>query len=181
MLTTDVPLVVPEKPISFDGYLVPRGLQPGENPLPEDESPAPTLPPLNDTAYRQLQEMGFPANRAEKALRTTGSDSPEVAMQWLFEHMDDPDIDVPFEISSAGGQVVVDPESVTNLMGMGFDEHLARKALQETVVSITYSINFCRVEIWNERLTGYFLTLTSLLICPTHSIPTPMLSKFPVT
>ena len=55
-----------------------------------------SLPPLNEAASAQLQEMGFSAVRAEKALRVTGNDNAEVAMQWLFEHMDDPDIDVPY-------------------------------------------------------------------------------------
>ena len=79
--------------------------------------------------------MGFSAVRAEKALRMTGNENAEIAMQWLFEHMDDPDIDVPLAPASQQGtsSVVVDTENVTNLMGMGFDEIMAKKALQETV------------------------------------------------
>jgi ubiquitin carboxyl-terminal hydrolase 5/13 len=132
LLIIDVPLVVPETPISFDQYIVPRGLQPGENALPEDNSSGSLLPPLNQSASAQLQEMGFSAVRAEKALRMTGNDNAEIAMQWLFEHMEDPDIDVPFA-PAAPQQGVVDPEKVTDLMGMGFDEPMAKKALQETV------------------------------------------------
>ena len=138
MLTIDVPLLVPETPIAFDRYIVPRGLQPGENPLPDDASSTggASLPPLNEAASAQLQEMGFSAVRAEKALRLTGNDNAEVAMQWLFEHMDDPDIDVPYNSNpTSTGAMDVDPENVNNLMGMGFDEHMARKALQETVPS----------------------------------------------
>lgn len=135
LLIIDVPLVVPETPISFNRYIVPRGLQPGENPLPEDDnSSVSALPPLNESASMQLQEMGFSAVRAEKALRVTGNENAEIAMQWLFEHMDDPDIDVPFNPAPQGGSVsVVDPENVNNLMGMGFDESRAKKALHETV------------------------------------------------
>ena len=125
-------MLVPETPISFDRYIVPRGLQPGENPLPDDAS----LPPLNEAASAQLQEMGFSAVRAEKALRLTGNDNAEVAMQWLFEHMDDPDIDVPYNPNpTATGAIDVDPENMNNLMGMGFDERMAKRALQETVRS----------------------------------------------
>lgn len=133
-LTVDVPLIVPQEPISFDQYVVRRGLQPGENPLPEsDDSLAAgtSLPVLNEASSLQLQEMGFSAARAEKALRLTGNDSAEDAMQWLFEHMDDPDIDVPYP--PAPGATDVDQDDMNNLMGMGFDEHMARKALQETV------------------------------------------------
>jgi ubiquitin carboxyl-terminal hydrolase 5/13 len=124
-------LVVPDTPISFDRYLVPRGIQPGENALPEEETKE-TLPPLNEEAYGQLQEMGFPANRAEKALRVTGNGNADVAMQWLFDHMEDPDIDLPYTSSSTAP---IDSENVQNLMGMGFEEHMAKKALQETVLS----------------------------------------------
>jgi ubiquitin carboxyl-terminal hydrolase 5/13 len=121
----DIPLVVPEFPIPFT--TVPRGLQPGERPLPEV---IPALPPLHAQSYVQLQEMGFPANRAEKALRETGNNDVDVAMQWLFQHMEDPEIDLPYNRSTPSA---VDPEKVTNLVGMGFDEPTVKKALQETV------------------------------------------------
>ncbi|KAL3874132.1 hypothetical protein ACJMK2_037185 [Sinanodonta woodiana] len=44
-----------------------------------------------------LIEMGFSQNRAAKALHKTGYKSVQVAMDWLFAHDDDPDIDEPFE------------------------------------------------------------------------------------
>ena len=164
----DVPLVTPETPISFDRYLVPRGLQPGETALPEDTTPVENLPPLNPASYAQLQEMGFSGVRAEKALRMTGNGSAEEAMQWLFQHLEDDDIDVPFAASGTGAATeaaVVDVESLNNLMGMGFEEAHARKALQETVPGpLTYMSErthdlWCREGIWNVRWIGYFLTL----------------------
>jgi ubiquitin carboxyl-terminal hydrolase 5/13 len=143
VLIIDVPLIVPKEPFPLDKFLVPRGVQEGETLLPESTEstssladPVPSLPPLNETAYLQLQEMGFPANRAEKALRTTGNANAEVAMQWLFEHMDDVDIDVPYD-AKASMQGPVDAEKKINLMAMGFEERMVEKALRQTVCSLS--------------------------------------------
>lgn len=38
----------------------------------------------------QLEAMGFPVLRCQKALLATGNSDPEAAMNWLFEHMEDP-------------------------------------------------------------------------------------------
>ncbi|XP_074861361.1 UBX domain-containing protein 1 [Carettochelys insculpta] len=48
------------------------------------------------TALESLIEMGFPQNRAEKALALTGNQGIEQAMDWLMEHEDDPDVDEPY-------------------------------------------------------------------------------------
>jgi ubiquitin carboxyl-terminal hydrolase 5/13 len=130
----DVPLIVPETLIPLSQYIVPRGLQPGEQALLETGESAESLAPLNEEASRQLLEMGFPFTRVEKALRITGNASADTAMQWLFEHMDDPDIDIPYQASATAKSTrPVDQESLDNLICMGFEEHMTRKALQETV------------------------------------------------
>lgn len=38
----------------------------------------------------QLEAMGFPTIRCQKALLATGNNDPEAAMEWLFGHMEDP-------------------------------------------------------------------------------------------
>ncbi|KNC71253.1 hypothetical protein SARC_16208 [Sphaeroforma arctica JP610] len=42
----------------------------------------------------QLESMGFPATRCKKALHATGNTNADAATQWLFDHIDDPDIDL---------------------------------------------------------------------------------------
>ncbi|BFZ06875.1 hypothetical protein BsWGS_09914 [Bradybaena similaris] len=44
-----------------------------------------------------LVEMGFSLNRAQRALAMTGYKGVQLAMDWLFAHDGDPDIDDPFE------------------------------------------------------------------------------------
>ncbi|KYR00585.1 ZZ-type zinc finger-containing protein [Tieghemostelium lacteum] len=44
---------------------------------------------------KELLEMGFPENRCKKALVMVKNSSSQNAMDWIFEHMDNPDIDDP--------------------------------------------------------------------------------------
>ncbi|WOG91550.1 hypothetical protein DCAR_0310799 [Daucus carota subsp. sativus] len=46
----------------------------------------PSGPPLNETTVSTIVEMGFSRPRAEEALRQVGSNSVELAMEWLFSH-----------------------------------------------------------------------------------------------
>lgn len=52
---------------------------------------------MSEQLLNSLLEMGFPKNRAEKALAKTQFQGVQQAMDWLFTHEDDADIDVPFE------------------------------------------------------------------------------------
>lgn len=130
----DVPVIVGKDPIPFDQYKS-YGLQPGEEELPEGDAAGSSnkfVP--NELALSQLEAMGFPKVRAEKALKKTGNSDAETAMGWLIEHMEDPDIDVPEpeEGAGGGGAASVDPASVEELGNMGFSAPQARQALKET-------------------------------------------------
>jgi ubiquitin carboxyl-terminal hydrolase 5/13 len=129
-IKVDVPVIVPADSFSLDKYLS-AGLQPGENELP-NESLAPPKPGFvpNAEAMMQLESMGFPPVRCKKALKITGNSGVEAAMEWLFAHMDDADIDLDDE--SQPTQAEVDPEMVQTLMGLGFSAGQVKKALRET-------------------------------------------------
>jgi uncharacterized UBP type Zn finger protein len=43
----------------------------------------------------QLEGMGFPKVRCQKALLATGNADPTAAMEWLFAHMEDPGMNLP--------------------------------------------------------------------------------------
>jgi len=49
------------------------------------------------TDAETLAEMGFPLNQAQKALAKTNYKGVQLAMDWLFAHADDADINEPFD------------------------------------------------------------------------------------
>jgi ubiquitin carboxyl-terminal hydrolase 5/13 len=129
----DVPVVVGDEPFLLDNYKS-AGQQASEELLPEDASMSnkPSFT-ANPEAVQQLQGMGFPLNHCEKALHATGNADANTAMEWLFAHMEDPDIDAPLE--PGGDQPAsgaADPEKIEMLGAMGFGPPQARKALKET-------------------------------------------------
>ena len=141
----DVPVIVGDDPIPFDSYKS-SGLQPDEETLPEDagvgsSGGASSAFVPNDMALAQLEAMGFPRVRCEKALKATGNSDAEAASLWLFEHMEDPDIDVP-EQPSGGGGSKADAESVEQLGNMGFSVPQAKQALRETGNSMEAAVEW---------------------------------------
>jgi ubiquitin carboxyl-terminal hydrolase 5/13 len=127
----DVPVIVPDEPFLLDDYLS-KGLQPSEELLPDEpENKAPAFV-ADATAIAQLEAMGFPRNRAEKALHATGNSDANAAMEWLFAHLDDADIDAPLDLGSGSGADTTDPEKIEMLGAMGFLAPQAKKALKET-------------------------------------------------
>ncbi|KAL6872235.1 ubiquitinyl hydrolase [Trichoderma longibrachiatum] len=127
----DVPVIVPDEPFLLDDYLS-KGHQPSEELLPDEpENKAPAFV-ADATAVAQLEAMGFPRNRAEKALHATGNSDANAAMEWLFAHLDDADIDAPLDLGSGSGADTADPEKVEMLGAMGFLAPQAKKALKET-------------------------------------------------
>ncbi|OBT82065.1 hypothetical protein VE02_08874 [Pseudogymnoascus sp. 03VT05] len=128
----DVPVIVGDDPITLDSYKS-LGKQDTEELMPEDAASAQPSFTANPEALSNLEQMGFPAARCEKALHATGNTDANAAMEWLFAHMEDPDIDEPLVLAtSAGPAAPVDAEKLENLGNMGFSPNHARKALKET-------------------------------------------------
>lgn len=109
------------------------GPKPDENVLPDDD-PADPLAGLDESAVEQLEAMGFPKVRAQRALLAVGNAGAEPAMNWLFEHMEDSDIDEPISRSNA-----ISDASVSMVCDMGFGVNQATKALKATVSAIVQS------------------------------------------
>ena len=146
----DVPVQVSDE--SFDmGLYHSNGLQPGEEELPEDASVSagagsqPGFTP-NAEAMAQLESMGFGRNRCQRALQATGNEDTEAAMNWLFGHMDDPDIDDPLVLvpSGAGGSASApaDPAKIAQLGDMGIPAPQARKALRECAGDVNRALDW---------------------------------------
>ncbi|KAL9629416.1 MAG: hypothetical protein Q9164_006889 [Protoblastenia rupestris] len=136
----DVPVVVGDQPFNLDAYKSP-GLQNSEEQLPEDIAPATAFTP-NEPALAQLEAMGFPRTRCEKALHATGNSDAEAAMTWLFAHMEDPDIDTPLDLGSPSGGSAVNPDSIETLGAMGISAPQARKALKETAGDVNRALDW---------------------------------------
>ncbi|KAL4263101.1 Ubiquitin carboxyl-terminal hydrolase [Pleurotus pulmonarius] len=131
----NIPVLLPvNDELLFAAQHLGQGLQQGEQELSNEEAVAPTLPAFNEVAMAQLEGMGFPTIRCQKALLATGNSDPEAAMEWLFGHMEDPDIDAPIQLaaSSGGSSHEPSPEQISMLSDMGFTAAQARKALRET-------------------------------------------------
>jgi len=129
-IKVDVPVIVPSDSFCLDEYLS-KGPQPDEEELPDDSlaPPEPLFVP-NAEAMMQLEAMGFPLVRCKKALKATDNADANAAMEWLFAHMEDPDIDVEEGPQMASAEP--DAGTVELLVGMGFTASQARKALKET-------------------------------------------------
>ncbi|OOF90746.1 hypothetical protein ASPCADRAFT_211661 [Aspergillus carbonarius ITEM 5010] len=137
----DIPVEVDEEPIDLSPYIS-SDPEKDEELLPDIEAPGRSFKP-NETAIQQLLAMGFPQPRSERALYMTGNSDPEAAMNWLFAHMEDPDVDEPLDkvlANSPGDQQ--DPEKVAQLAEMGIGEGHARRALAATSGDVNRAIDW---------------------------------------
>lgn len=138
----DIPVIVQDEPIDFGPYLAGEH-DPSEELMPEARDIATFVP--SASVLDQLLSMGFPKARCEKALYATGNSDPEDAMNWLFAHMDDVDIDEPLVLDQAighGGETLQDESKVAQLGEMGIDAARARRALAATGGDVTRALDW---------------------------------------
>lgn len=141
-ITAEVPM-----PLHLDlTSLQAEGLLAGEQELVETSaassgstSAAVVLPDENLVA--QLVAMGFSENGAKRAAIATRNADAEIAMQWVFEHMEDADFNDPPVIEAAPSSTdsssgdngnAIDEGSIEMLSAMGFTAEQARAALTAT-------------------------------------------------
>ena len=142
----DIPVVVGDQPFDLDAYRS-LGLQDNEELLPEEakSSSIPKFVP-DEVVLAQLQQMGVSRVSGEKALRATGNSDAEAAANWVFAHMDDPDLETPMDLgganSASGVSASVDPESIAAIETMGLSAPQARKALKETGGDVSRAVDW---------------------------------------
>ncbi|KXN86253.1 Ubiquitin carboxyl-terminal hydrolase 14 [Leucoagaricus sp. SymC.cos] len=132
----DIPLILPPGDIlEYTEMHLGKGLQPGEEELGEAPPPEPQF---DSIALEQLLLMGFSENRCKRALLATNNSGLDMALAWIFEHTEDPDIDAPIQALGASGGGAGDKpkpeppvELVTMLSEMGFTDMQAKKALRQ--------------------------------------------------
>ncbi|KAK2163107.1 hypothetical protein LSH36_85g00013 [Paralvinella palmiformis] len=114
-----------------------KGLQPGEVELPDGDQQASAEPQIDEAVVNQLVDMGFSREGCKRAVYNTNNSGIEPAMNWIMEHMADPDFNSPFQVPGAGGakkgdSFVANEEALTMITSMGFTCEQAIKALKAT-------------------------------------------------
>ena len=121
-----------------------EGLADGEEEMPEAPSdvhaapPAATVAEADAAVVAQLMSMGFSENGSKRAALATGNSDAEMAMNWVFAHMEDADFNdppaAPADTAAAAPTAVVgiSPDMIEMLMNYGFNEIQCTAALTAT-------------------------------------------------
>lgn len=142
----DIPVEVGDEPLDLSKYLSP-GVQEGEEVLEDEPGLQEVEFQPNLGAVNMLLGMGFSEIRINNALHATGNADADAALDWLFAHMDDPDIDKPsFPTKPGTGRAYESKEEeeakLDQLAEMGIGRPQARRALRETSGDIARAIDW---------------------------------------
>ncbi|KDO81247.1 hypothetical protein CISIN_1g000014mg [Citrus sinensis] len=97
-----------------------------------------TGPPPNETTISTIVEMGFSRPRAEEALRQVGSNSVELAMEWLFSHPEEAQEDDELARAlamSLGNSESEGKEDAANVSSQPLEEEMAQLPPIEELLS----------------------------------------------
>jgi ubiquitin carboxyl-terminal hydrolase 5/13 len=119
--------LLPEEPPASDGAASSASAASG--------AAAPVMP--DEALVVQLVSMGFSENGCKRAAIATNNANAEVAMEWIFSHMEDPDFNdppAPSNSSETSPSTASDfnPEHIASLTSMGFSEDQVKCALSQT-------------------------------------------------
>lgn len=130
-----------EETLDMSAYTA-HGFDEATEQLLEDTEETAAFTPDADS-MAQLLEMGFTANAIKRALHATGNapGGGEVAMNWLFGHMDDADLNSAFEPEPVAKDSV-DPEALGNMVAMGLAESVCRQALELNSGDVNRSVEW---------------------------------------
>lgn len=91
---------------------------------------------VDEAVVSQLMEMGFHPNACRRAVMLSGNAGAEIAMNWIMQHMDDPDLNDPINNCEGSGQqsseFTPNPDALASVEAMGFTSAQALKALRAT-------------------------------------------------
>jgi len=117
-------------------FLRGKGLQQNEKSLPTSGTTKAKAPAIDPEVVTSIVNMGFTKIQAEKAIFKTDNKGSEVALNWLFEHIEDADINDPLPVQSEPKVSSPDDDLpadlIEQLVSMGFSVNAAKRALKET-------------------------------------------------
>ena len=147
----DVAILVPDE-INLS-KLRSTGLQPHEEVLPDrshadegssnESSRSSSLVTFDSNSLAKinsLMDMGFGVDACKRAVLSCSGSQLEDALNWLFEHQGDADLNDPFTLdivppvdAATGADFIPDPEALESLQAMGLPVASAFRGLKETV------------------------------------------------
>lgn len=99
--------------------------------------------------------MGFPELSAKHALLQTNNSSAEIALQWLFENMENPILNQPLEQKKSSDKFDEnDPafqEALMNLSAFGFPEKACKIALKKCDLNLERAADYVMSHMGEEE------------------------------
>lgn len=128
----DIPVSVADDSLDLSSYITVARNPDEDIAIDDDEDEEETKFVVDPEASSFLLSMGYPQIRVDKALYHNNNQM-EPAVEWLLNHMDDPDIDVPLDLSGDKKKnkgFLINAEQMNEICSMGFSPDIVRKALR---------------------------------------------------